>query len=166
MKKKLFALLTATVVALSTVACGGSDVELTGEFTFDVPEGFTETEANTFVAPNYPEEASNINWLTLENDGSFDSTTSKALIESVESELETAYGGDITISLLEEEKYEINGRRALKYAFEYELMGMKIVQLQCIIEDREELIFLTYTEFAEEGYYDDFQESVKTVRFE
>lgn len=166
MKKKLLALLTVTVLALSTVACGGSKVELTGEFTFDAPEGFTEIEDKTFAAPNYPDEVSNINWLTLPNDGSFASTKSDVLLESVESEIEQAYGEDVTLTLLEEENYEIDGRRAMKYAFEYELMGTKLVQLQCIIEDREELIFLTYTEFNNEGYYDDFQESVKTVRFE
>ena len=80
--------------------------------------------------------------------------------------MEEASGTDLTLTLLEESSYEVNGCRAFKYAFEYEISGTTIRQLQCIIETADELHFITFSDINNEGFYDAFKAAADTIRFE
>ncbi len=161
MKKRLFAVLLTCVLAVSMVACGGE--ELTGELTYDVPADFTESSDGVYTAEGM---FSNINVLSYPNDGSFGSASAEVLAAAIEEQLETEMGMDLDISIDSEENYEINGRDAMKYSISYDVMGTTFAQTQCIIEDGEELHFLTYTTIGEEGYEDKFAASLDSIRFE
>lgn len=161
MKKRLFAALLTCVLAISMVACGGE--ELTGELTYDIPADFTETSEGVYGADG---AFSNINVLSYPNDGSFGSASAEVLAGAIETQLETEMGMDLDISIDSEETYEINGRDAMKYSISYEVMGAVFSQTQCIIEDGEELHFITYTSIGDEGYEDDFNASLDSIRFE
>lgn len=149
----------------NTETAADNTTAATGTLTFDIPEGFVESAENYY---SYEDTAklSNINSLALENDGSFDSINSEILLASLEAQLKEASGEDLTLSLLEEENYEINGHRAYKYAIEYEVLGNTFRQLQCIVETDEELHFITFTDINDEGFYDTFEAAADTIRFE
>lgn len=136
-----------------------------GTLTFDIPEGFVESAEN-YYSNEDATKLSNINSLSLANDGSFDSINSEILMASVEAQLEEASGEDLTLNLLEEDSYEINGHRAYKYAVEYEVLGNTFRQLQCIVETDDELYFITFTDINDEGFYDTFKAAADSIRFE
>uniref|UniRef100_UPI004056681F hypothetical protein n=1 Tax=Acetatifactor sp. TaxID=1872090 RepID=UPI004056681F len=137
----------------------------TGTFTFDVPAGFVESQENFYTSEDTT-HGSNFNYLTQPNDGSFDQVNAELLLQATESQMESMYEVDVTFTLLDETFYEIDGNRAFKYSMEYELSGVKVVQIQCIVEDPETLHFVTYTEINNEGYLDAFNASVDSLRFE
>lgn len=169
MKKKLMTLFTLCAMVFVMCACGSSATKQTtaelGTLTFDIPEGFVESRENYYTCEDTT-KLSNINTLALENDGSFKTISSKVLMDSVEAQLEEASGTDLTLTLLEESSYEVNGCRAFKYAFEYEISGTTIRQLQCIIETADELHFITFSDINNEGFYDAFKAAADTIRFE
>ncbi len=152
-------------VAADTESAADETAAATGTLTFDIPEGFVESEENYYSCEDTT-KLSNINYLALENDGSFDSINSEILMASVEAQLEEAYGEDLTLTLLEESSYEVDGCRAFNYAFEYEMSGTSVRQLQCIIETADELHFITFTDINDEGFYDTFKAAADTIRFE
>lgn len=136
-----------------------------GTLTFDIPEGFVESAEN-YYSNEDATKLSNINSLALANDGSFDTINSEILTASVEAQLKEASGEDLTVNLLEEESYEINGHRAYKYVIEYEVLGNTFRQLQCIVETDDELHFITFTDINDEGFYDTFKAAADSIRFE
>ncbi len=138
-------------------------VESTGELTFDIPEEFTETSENVYTVEG---KYSNINRLTLPNDGSFGSVSSDILAEQIEKEIESEYGEAVEITVVSDEYYEIDGRDALRYEISYELMGTAIQQIQVIIDDENGLEFITFSDLDNEGYIDAFNTAIDSIRYE
>ena len=132
---------------------------------FDIPADFTET-ADNYYSSTDSTKASNINYMELPNDGSFSTVNSEILLTSMEPQLESLYGVDLTFTLIDEEFFEVNGYQAFRYSFEYMIGEYKITQMQCIVDTPDILCFITYTNFADEGYIDAFNESIKNIRFE
>jgi len=188
MKKRFLLLVTACVLTMSLVACGGSEAndasnnetnvntqeagtqvaeepEVEGTFVFDVPEGFAINEDGIYASVDGT-YLSNIYCNEVANDGSFDNVSSELLLEAIEPELEAAYEQEFELKLVEEEFYEIDGHRAYRYAFEYEVYGTKILQIQHIIETKELFKYVTYTVFNDEACLEAFKASEATFRFE
>lgn len=139
-------------------------VEL-GTFTFDIPEGFVEKSEGYYEHENGL-DLSTINYLTQANDGSFYQVNGAIMVQSVEAQLEATYGIDLTISLTEEEFYEINGVDAFKYTIEYDLMEFHFKQTQVIVDAPETFHFVTCTLIDEENYADVFAAVIDSIRFE
>lgn len=146
-----------------TEAASEAEAELTGTLVFDVPEGFSESSEGVY---NVEGKYSNINKMSLPNDGSFGMLTTEMLIETIEKQLEAQTETDVEITLVSDEYYEIDGREALKYEISYDINGITISQIQCIISDTEKLHFITYSDLAGEGYADAFKASLDSIRFE
>lgn len=153
----------ATEAVEETEEASEAEAELTGTLVFDVPEGFSESSEGVY---NVEGKYSNINKLSLPNDGSFGMLTTEMLIETIEKQLEAQTETEVEITLVSDEYYEIDGREALKYEISYDINGITISQIQCIISDTEKLHFITYSDLAGEGYADAFKASLDSIRFE
>lgn len=148
--------------------------ELTGneELAFDLPEGFVKNEESSseaitmYYGPDYPDKYSNVNMNFVENDGSFAGVTAELLVAASEQQIEATYGIDVSIELLDDKTYEVNGCNARFYEFQYEVQGSPIHQMQVILEAPETLYFVTYTDVDGGEYLDAFRASADTVRFE
>lgn len=136
-----------------------------GTFTFDIPAGFVETTEG-YYAPESGLESSSINYLTQPNDGSFYQVGGAIMSESIELQLESTYDIDLTINLVEEEFFEIDGVEAFKYTVEYDLMDFHFKQTQVIIDDPENFHFVTCTIVDNENYQEAFDAFLESLRFE
>ncbi len=139
----------------------------------ELPEGFTKSEEDStetiefFCSPNYPNEVSNININVTANDGSLASTTTDMLVQAIESQLETVYQMDLTINVTNSDSSKIADRNALNYTIEYAVTeDMTVTQQQCIIENEDQLVFITFTSATGEDYADAYAACVDSIRFE
>ncbi|MGN0308938.1 MAG: hypothetical protein ACI4DN_12050 [Lachnospiraceae bacterium] len=141
------------------------------ELTYDVPEGFILDEENSgngalLYHSEKENEYSNLNSFSMENDGSFERVTNENFTAQLEEQMEAMWETELTLTLLEQKEYEIDGRRAFMHSYEYEEDGIKYTQTQCIIEDGEQLHFITFTIINDEPYADAFAATLDSVRFE
>lgn len=180
MKKRISIIIAVFLLAMGITACGNSDVPakrtkeeiaaFTGKLQFDLPEGFAEAEETDgvtyYCTEDYPEVASNICYSVSEKDSSFDVISAKYFTKKIAAELKKGYDQKVTTTIVEEDFFELDGRRGFMYIAEYQLEEVKIVQMQYILEDAEEFHFITYTEMNDEGFLNAFKESAKTIRFE
>lgn len=154
----------------STVEQTSSAAEITsalqGEFTIDIPEGFIEQAEGEYVAPNYPDELSSMNYYKAPNDGSFNESTAILFMSQLESQVEAIYDTDVELQVPYKNFFELEGRETLSYEMRYEVNGEQVIQMQSIIADRSYLYFVTCTEMNNEGYYDALKASMDSIRFE
>lgn len=168
MKKRILAVAMMLVLALGMVACGkdGKELKSEGELIYTLPEGFTYDEASAcYYAPGYPEELANINYLSQKNDGSFDTLTKANIEDALEQSLSQGFGTDIDIDIVKWEETEVQGYEAVLYACEYEYMGVEIGQQQICINGKDNFHYLTFTDYADSDYADDFEECIKGLKF-
>lgn len=138
--------------------------ESEGTLTFTVPEGFVYDESSQLY--NSPDYLGNINYLTMDNDGSFNMVT-KALMEmGLESQLTSQFGSEVDITVTSWEDVTVDGYEAIRYSISYELSGISVVQTQIIINGTEKLHYLTFTEMNNSGYADEFAACEETMKFE
>lgn len=164
MKKRILALAMMMVLALGMTACGA---ESEGTLVFDVPEGFVYDEASqSYLGPNYPTELANMNYLTTENDGSFKTITESNIEAALEDTLSDNFGTDIDIEITRWEKTEVDGYDAIIYTCEYSYMTMDIVQTQIAINGTDYFHYVTFSDFADSEYIDDFEACMKSMKFE
>lgn len=164
MKKRLSIIVAICLFTFSVTACGSSG-EPAKTVTFDLPEGFVETQED-YYSPEDSTKSSYISYFMQENNGTFGMINAATLMQSTEMQLESMYNADIEITLLDEESYQIDGFPALKYTTELTLSGYKFVQTQVVVGDTQNIHFINYTEVNDEGYLDVFAESAKTIRVE
>lgn len=195
MKKKTLLLSTLCVISLTLCACGNSadttktlstepaakaaspvaeDIATsetntkaveTSTLVFDMPDDFVESKENYYCSEDST-KVSNINFLELPNDGSFNTINADELLAAMEPQLENVYGIDLTFTLVDEEFFNIDDYQAFRYSFEYMIGDEKITQLQCFIDTPETLQVVTYTTVNSEGYLDSFTDSIQSIRFE
>ena len=144
-----------------TVQVGDGELVLT----FELPKGFVEESAGMYTHES-DDSFSNINIMTVENDGSFYTFTEEAIYAEVETALKEQMGEDVEIELVEFEELLIGENDAVGYVIAYEYLGYAITQIQVVVDDPDEFIYITYTLFDEEGYNDAFEESVASIRYE
>lgn len=182
--KKIISLAITLVIIFGFTGCGlaseigkiiqnnsnqsSQGVEDIGNFVFDVPEGFfnTEDKPNTFFPPDYPYEGSTIIWHSYENDGSFRYKSIDTLKENFDTQMQEQYGTEISSTVLDDTRYEVDGCRVQRCAFAFEVSGHKIQLIQVMVEGPKEIYKVTYTTNEEDGYYDEFIASADSVRFE
>lgn len=164
MKKRILAVVMMLVLALGMVACGA---ESEGNLVFDVPEGFVYDEASqAYLGPNYPTELANINYLSQENDGSFNSVTKENIEAALEQSLSEGFGTSIDIELTRWEETEVDGYEAIIYTCEYSYVDKDIVQTQIAINGTDNFHYVTFSDFADSEYADDFEACIKSMKFE
>ena len=100
------------------------------------------------------------------NDNSLATTTGKMLVEILEPQLEKMYETELTVTLVKDEKIEIDGHAGLVYAFSYEYFGFEVVQTQYILENGDVYEFVTYTDMTFEGLTEAFNNSQASIAFE
>ena len=142
MKKRILAVAMMLVLAFGVTACGakgGKELKSEGELIYTLPEGFTYDEAaQCYYAPGYPEELANINYLSQKNDGSFDTLTKANIEDALEQSLSQGFGADIDID---------------------------IAQQQIVINGKDNFHYLTFTDYADSDYADDFEDCIKGLKF-
>lgn len=148
----------------STTVANADTAELS-TLVFDMPEDFIETEENYYCSKDST-KVSNINYLELPNDSSFNTVNADVLLAAMEPQLESIYGIDLTFTLVDEEFFNIADYQAFRYTFEYMIGDETITQLQCIIDTPSILQCLTYTTINSEDYLDAFNNSIQSLRFE
>lgn len=140
--------------------------ESEGTLVFDAPEGFTYDEtAGLYTSPNANEMA-NINYYSIQNDGSFYLVTESMMEEALESSLSAAYGETLDIDVTKWESIVVDGYDAISYEITYDYSGFSIIQAQVIVNGTDQLHYLTFTSEASEGYADEFAACINSMRFE
>ncbi len=166
MKKKLLALCMMVVLAFSMTACGGAALESEGDISFSAPEGFVYDEAEeTWFSPDYPNVLANINYYSTSNDGSFKQLTKAAMEPALEDSLSSTYGTTIDLDITVWKEITVDGYEAVDYTIEYDYMGMDIMQRQVVVNGKDNFHYVTMTALVEEGYNDEFDAVVASIKF-
>lgn len=142
-----------------------TDAPLTGELTFDIPEGFSDNGAGYFAHSDATVVA-NINITEVASDGSFATTTKDMLLQAMEMSLEAGFGIELEVDMPVYENIKIDGRDAIKYTIKYEYSGIVLIQTQYIIDDVDYYRYVTYTSTDGDGYEAIFDASGDSIRFE
>lgn len=146
--------------------------DFTGEFTFDLPEGFYQSEDSLdgtsaiYYISESPDILSNISVFMAKDNGALYETTAAMYALSLQSELEAHGYNNVSVTVLSQEFYEINGRNVLKYLLEYTISDSTIRQGQCIIDNGADLIYVSYATYVEEGLADAMEACLTSIRFE
>ncbi len=175
--KKIFALMFALIMVVSTIGCGSSDDnEEKGtkaeseapkkdedmQVVVDMPEGFVENEGMYF-APDYPNDSSNININEVDGDIGTD-VTEEMFVSSIEETFKQVYNLEVDIEVKEFERTKIDGYNALRIALSYELAGSQIEQLQYVIQIGKKSTTVTYTQTNESNWTEQFEESAASIK--
>ncbi len=134
---------------------------------YDIPEGFKEMSTGLFCAPDYPNDAANINILTAGNDQQTFRYTKESYCEAVKYLYEEAYGYDVVVNCTEFTRSELNGCKTLIVRMSYELLGMEIEQIQFAAEvGTNRVTTITMSQPAGGGWLDAFERVLDSIRFE
>ncbi len=146
---------------------GESEAVLTGELTFDVPEGFELDEASgTYEYTKDTTSVANIIEYSIPSDGSFSMVTKEIMANALETQLESAFGTDIILNIPVYENIEINGRPTIKYTIAYDFEGYSLEQTQYMIDDGDNYRYVTLTRDTADEFGDDFKAVENSIRFE
>ena len=164
MKKKIWALVALVVMMFSVTACSQKSE---GRLMFDVPDGFEyDSYAYCYLGPNYPEELANINYYSYENDGTFSSLTKASIEATMEDTLSASYWQDIDIHITRWDKTKVDGYKALVYAYDFQCDGVWYEQTQVAINGKDYIHYVTFTDYADSAYTDEFEKCIRNMRFE
>lgn len=161
MKKRILAVVLTMIFALGMVACSK---ESEGVLTFDIPEEFVYDDARGVYFG--PDGIANINYNSVENDGSFRKVTQSSMEKALEEGYADAFGENIDITITGWEKTEVDGYDALLYSWEYDFAGYEFLQIQVMINGTDYFHYVTLTDTVGSEYADDFRASVNTMTFE
>lgn len=131
---------------------------------FVVPAGFEKLEVGNNSFCTKGGAASNIIVNTTVKDGTLDTITGSAMLQEVEKSLESAYGSDFTLTLLDEEYFLVDGHKAFMHSYSYKLGEDDIIQTQYIFENGDVYEFITFTDFNE-GYTSAFAECASSIEY-
>lgn len=164
MKKRILVLAMMVAMVFGITACGK---ESEGTLMFTVPEGFVyKEELACYVGPNYPNELANINYYTYENDGSYKTITKSNIEAALEDGLSQGFNADIDITITRWEETEVDGYEAKVYACEYTYGGMEYEQVQIAINGTDYFHYVTFSDFGDSSYIDEFDECINSMVFE
>jgi len=164
MKKKVLAIVMLLTMVFAITACGQKSE---GALMFDVPEGFVyDSYVYCYLGPNYPDELANINYYSYENDGTFGTLTKASVEEIMEETLSASYWQDIDIEITRWKKTKVDGYKALVYTYEFECDGVGYEQTQVAINGKDYIHYVTFTDYADSEYKDEFEECIRNMRFE
>lgn len=131
---------------------------------FDIPEGFEESQEtdNLYVTARYPLDASMIYYEVMDGDISLQLMTQDMFLEQVEESFRQMYGDDIEVSIDSYESVKINGYPAFRILCHYEADGIKITQLEYII-NADKTYAITYSQTSDYDWMEVFEESAATI---
>lgn len=147
----------------------GGDPQQTGgpRLCYEVPEGFVEQSEGFYLAPNYPNDTSNINIMTSENDPVTFQYTEETFCYMLESLYSEYYDVEVDVKCTEFTKTTINGYNALIVRINYELMGIALEQVQCSVEtEKDKVTTITMSQPAGSGWMDAFERVLDSIRVE
>ena len=132
--------------------------------TFDLPEGFEESQEvdNLYVTARYPLDTSMIYYEVMDGDISLQLMTQDMFLEQVEEGFRKTYGDDIEVSVDSYESVKISGYPAFRILCHYEADGIKITQLEYII-NADKTYAITYSQTSDYDWMEAFEESAATI---
>lgn len=133
--------------------------------TFDLPEGFEESKDvdNLYVTARYPLDASMIYYEVMDGDTSLQLMTEELFREDVQDNLRLAYDEDINVNIDSFESVKVSGYPAFRILCHYETGGVKITQLQYLI-NADKTYVVTYSQTSDYDWTEAFEESAATIR--
>lgn len=132
--------------------------------TFDLPEGFEESQEtdNLYVTARYPLDTSMIYYEVMDGDISLQLMTQDMFLEQVEESFRETYGDDIKVDIDSYESVKISGYPAFRILCHYEADGIKITQLEYII-NADKTYAITYSQTSDYDWMEAFEESAATI---
>lgn len=132
--------------------------------TFDLPEGFEESQEtdNLYVTARYPLDTSMIYYEVMDGDISLQLMTQDMFLEQVEESFRETYGDDIKVDIDSYESVKISGYPAFRIRCHYEADGIKITQLEYII-NADKTYAITYSQTSDYDWMEAFEESAATI---
>lgn len=132
--------------------------------TFDIPEGFEESQEtdNLYVTTRYPLDTSMIYYEVMDGDISLQLMTQDMFLEQVEESFRQMYGNEIEVSIDSYESVKISGYPAFRILCHYEADGIKITQLEYLI-NADKTYAITYSQTSDYDWMEAFEESAATI---
>lgn len=137
-----------------------------GTLTISVPDGFVKSETAGVVTYSKENVGSNIVINKTINDGSLKNVTADSFLPVLDAQLESAFGAELTLNLVKEQKIEVDGHEGFIYAFSYTVFEVEVVQTQYIFENDDVYEFITFTDITSEGYTAAFDDCAKSISYE
>lgn len=137
----------------------------TKECTFDLPEGFEESEEadDLYVTARYPLDTSMIYYAVMDRDTSMQLLTEELFKEQTEENLRQTYDEDIVIDIENFENTKISGYPAFRILCSYEVDGIKVTQLQYAV-NADKTYMIVYSQTSDYDWMESFEESAATIR--
>ena len=137
-----------------------------GTLTISVPDGFVKSETAGVITYSKENVGSNIVINKTINDGSLKKVTADSFLPVLDAQLESAFGAELTLNLVKEQKIEVDGHAGFMYSFSYTVFEVKVVQTQYIFENDDVYEFITFTDITSEGYTAAFDDCAKSISYE
>lgn len=137
----------------------------TRECTFEVPEGFEESEEveDLYVTARYPLDTSMIYYAVMDQDTSLQLLTEELFKEQTEESLRGIYDEDIVVDVDGFESTKISGYPAFRILCSYEVDGIKVTQLQYAI-NADKTYMIVYSQTNDYDWMESFEESAATIK--
>lgn len=137
------------------------------QFQYTAPEGFTvdSTDENVYYAPDYPNDASNINLVVTVSDPALTMQlyTSDMLKAALDQSLTQAFNETVSIEMDLLEYTEIAGQSALHTVFHYTVSGIEIVTAQYVINAGASSCTIALAQMPGSDWMDAFDASVAAI---
>lgn len=132
--------------------------------TFDLPEGFEEAQDvdNLYVTARYPLDTSMIYYEVMEGDISLQLMTEDFFKEQAKEGLSEAYGEDIELNIDSYKSVKIDGYPAFRILCHYEVDGIKITQLEYVI-NADKTYVVTYSQTNDYDWMEEYEASAATI---
>ncbi|MDE6846267.1 MAG: hypothetical protein K2J99_10960 [Lachnospiraceae bacterium] len=133
--------------------------------TFDLPEGFEESEdvAGVYVTGRYPIDASTIYYVAMEQDIAMQLLTEESFKEQTQESLSEAYGEDIEVTVDSFESIEVSGYPAFRIMCHYQVNQIKITQLEYAI-NADKSYMVTYSQTGDYDRMEEYEASAATIK--
>lgn len=132
--------------------------------TFDLPEGFEESQDvdHLYVTARYPLDTSMIYYEVMEGDISLQMMTEDFFKDQAKEGLYQTYGVDIELNIDSYKSVKIDGYPAFRILCHYEVDGIKITQLEYII-NADKTYVVTYSQTSDYDRMEEYEASAATI---
>ena len=132
-----------------------------------LPKGFKalDSEEGIYVYKTYPKDISTISYVISENDEDITQMSVDEYKKLLEDDFLDTYGDEVTVNITSYKKINVDGRNGLKIKLSYEFKGVEYEQLNYIFFNGDESHIMCYTQEADAGWMEKFEESGDSLRF-
>lgn len=132
--------------------------------TFDLPEGFEESEEmkGVYVTGRYPIDASSICYTVMDQDTSMQLMTEENFKEQTQESLREIYEEDIEINVDSFESIKIDGYPAFRILCHYQVENIQITQLQYAI-NADKSYMVIYSQTGDYDRMEEYEASAATI---